>query len=88
MNKDSKHKFRYGYWKIPALLQIKRKINHKRVHRIMQREGLQCRVKVKKRKLLDTLGQLPTLPGTMLHSDQGSVYTSQAYHEALLSYLA
>lgn len=32
---------------------------------------------------LDTLGQLPTLPGTMLHSDQGSVYTSQAYQEAV-----
>ncbi|GIO99950.1 hypothetical protein J14TS5_50360 [Paenibacillus lautus] len=25
--------------------------------------------------VLNTLGQLPALPGTMLHSDQGSVYT-------------
>lgn len=31
--------------------------------------------------VLDTLGQLPALPGTMLHSDQGSVYTSQAHQE-------
>ncbi|MGG4345001.1 IS3 family transposase [Paenibacillus lautus] len=44
------HKFRYGYRKITALLRMERKINHKRVQRIMQREGLQCRVKVKKRK--------------------------------------
>ncbi|WFB59957.1 IS3 family transposase [Paenibacillus sp. BR1-192] len=145
----SQHKFRYGYRKITALLRMERKINHKRVQRIMQREGLQCRVKVKKRKptgqpayiaehllkrqfaadapmqklvtditylpfggktlylssildlfngeivaysisdkqdtgfVLDTLGQLPALPGTMLHSDQGSVYTSQAYQEAV-----
>ncbi|WP_085982516.1 IS3 family transposase [Paenibacillus sp. FSL H8-0457] len=145
----SQHKFRYGYRKITALLRMERKINHKRVQRIMQREGLQCRVKVKKRKptgqpayiaehllkrqfaadapmqklvtditylpfggktlylssildlfngeivaysisdkqdtgfVLDTLGQLPTLPGTMLHSDQGSVFTSQAYQEAV-----
>ena len=46
----SQHKFRYGYRKITALLRMERKINHKRVQRIMQREGLQCRVKVKKRK--------------------------------------
>ncbi len=143
------HKFRYGYWKITALLRKEHTINHKRVQRIMQREGLQCRVKVKKRKptgqpayiaehllkhqfeadvpmqklvtditylpfggkmlylssildlfngevvayiiadkqdtafVLDTLNQLPSLPGTILHSDQGSVYTSQAYQEAI-----
>jgi len=143
------HKFRYGYRKITALLRTEQSINHKRVQRIMQREGLQCRVRVKKRKptgqpayiaehllkrqfeadapmqklvtditylpfggktlylssildlfngeivaysisdkqdtefVLDTLAQLPTLPGTMLHSDQGSVYTSQAYQEAV-----
>jgi transposase InsO family protein len=124
-------------------------INHKRVQRIMQMEGLQCRVKVKKRKaigqpahiaehllkrqfqadepmqklvtditylpfggktlylssildlfngeivaysiadkqdtsfVLDTLHQLPDRPGMMLHSDQGSVYTSQAYQDAV-----
>lgn len=33
--------------------------------------------------VLDTLNQLPDLPGTLLHSDQGSVYTSQAYQEAV-----
>lgn len=33
--------------------------------------------------VLDTLNQLPSLPGAMLHSDQGSVYTSQAYQEAV-----
>jgi len=143
------HKFRYGYRKITALLRREHRINHKRVQRIMQNEGLQCRVKVKKRKptgqpayiaehllkrqfeadapmqklvtditylpfggktlylssildlfngeivaysiadkqdtafVLDTLGQLPDLPGTVLHSDQGSVYTSQAYQEAV-----
>ncbi|QNR69493.1 IS3 family transposase [Paenibacillus peoriae] len=143
------HKFRYGYRKMTALLRREHKINHKRVQRIMQNEGLQCRVKVKKRKptgqpayiaehllkrqfeadapmqklvtditylpfggktlylssildlfngeivaysiadkqdtafVLDTLNQLPDLPGTVLHSDQGSVYTSQAYQEAV-----
>jgi putative transposase len=143
------HKFRYGYRKITALLRTEHTINHKRVQRIMQREQLQCQVKVKKRKptgqpayvaehllkrqfqadapmqklvtditylpfggktlylssildlfngeivastisdkqdtafVLDTLNQLPTLPGAMLHSDQGSVYTSQAYQEAV-----
>ncbi|WP_435923690.1 IS3 family transposase [Paenibacillus sp. DYY-L-2] len=143
------HKFRYGYRKITALLRMECKINHKRVQRIMQREGLQCRVKVKKRKptgqpayiaehllkrqfqadvpmqklvtditylpfggktlylssildlfngeivaysiadkqdttlVLDTLNQLPAVPGMMLHSDQGSVYTSQAYQAAI-----
>ncbi|WP_341283207.1 IS3 family transposase [Paenibacillus sp. FSL H8-0457] len=143
------HKFRYGYRKITALLRTEQSINHKRVQRIMQREGLQCRVRVKKRKptgqpayiaehllkrqfeadapmqklvtditylpfggktlylssildlfngeivaysisdkqdtefVLDTLAQLPTLPDAMLHSDQGSVYTSQAYQEAV-----
>nr|WP_127591421.1 IS3 family transposase [Paenibacillus lautus] len=43
-------KFRYGYRKITALPRMERKINDKRVRRIMQRGGLQCRVKVKKRK--------------------------------------
>lgn len=33
--------------------------------------------------VLDTLSQLPILPGAMLHSDQGSVYTSQLYQEAV-----
>ncbi|KAF6583819.1 DDE-type integrase/transposase/recombinase [Paenibacillus sp. EKM211P] len=33
--------------------------------------------------VLDTLNQLPVLAGMMLHSDQGSVYTSQAYQEAV-----
>ena len=33
--------------------------------------------------VLETLDQLPFLPGTILHSDQGSVYTSQAYQEAV-----
>ncbi|WP_213654671.1 IS3 family transposase [Paenibacillus vini] len=143
------HKYRYGYRKITALLQREDKVNRKRVQRIMQREGLQCRVKAKKRKptgqpahiadhllkrlfeaeapmqklvtditylpfggkmlylssildlfngeivaysiadkqdttfVLDTLRQLPSLRGAILHSDQGSVYTSQAYQEAV-----
>jgi len=33
--------------------------------------------------VLDTLYQLPALTGAMLHSDQGSVYTSQVYQEAV-----
>ncbi len=33
--------------------------------------------------VLDTLNQLPDLPGAVLHSDQGSVYTSQAYQDAI-----
>lgn len=143
------HKFRYGYRKVTALLRLEQTINHKRVQRIMQHEGLQCRVRIKKRKptgqpaylaehllkrefqahlpmkklvtditylpfggktlylssildlfngeivaysiadkqniafVLDTLNQLPPLPGTMLHSDQGSVYTSEAYQAAV-----
>jgi putative transposase len=32
--------------------------------------------------VLDTLNQLPSLRGATIHSDQGSVYTSQAYQEA------
>jgi transposase InsO family protein len=145
----STHKYRYGYRKITALLRLEMRVNHKRVQSIMQRKGLQCRVKVKKRKgtgqptqvaehllkrdfradqpmqklvtditylpfapkmlylssildlfngeivaysisdkqdtsfVLDTLNQLQFQPGTMLHSDQGSVYTSQAYQEAI-----
>ncbi|MCM3274353.1 IS3 family transposase, partial [Paenibacillus elgii] len=50
-NLCKQHKFRYGYRKITALLRREQTINHKRVQRIMQRERLQCRVKVKKRKL-------------------------------------
>jgi putative transposase len=145
----AEHKFRYGYRKITSLLRVEQQINHKRVQRIMQREGLQCRVKVKKRKptgqpahiaehllkrkfqadapmqklvtditylpyggktlylssildlyngeivaysiadkqdtsfVLDTLNQLPVRSDMMLHSDQGSVYTSQVYQEAI-----
>uniref|UniRef100_UPI00403FA517 IS3 family transposase n=1 Tax=Paenibacillus sp. KS-LC4 TaxID=2979727 RepID=UPI00403FA517 len=144
------HKFRYGYRKITASLSEETPVNHKAVQRIMQREGLQCKVKVKKRKqtgaptyvadhllkrqfkadkplqklvtditylpygpkmlylssildlfngeviaatigdtqdtafVLDTLSQLPTLPeDCMLHSDQGSVYTSAAYQQTV-----
>ncbi|WP_138185727.1 IS3 family transposase [Paenibacillus alvei] len=145
----TEHKFRYGYRKITSLLRVEQQINHKRVQRIMQREGLQCRVKVKKRKptgqtahiaehllkrkfqadapmqklvtditylpyggktlylssildlyngeivaysiadkqdtsfVLDTLNQLPARSNMMLHSDQGSVYTSLVYQEAI-----
>jgi len=144
-----RHKFRYGYRKITALLRVEQSINHKRVQRIMQYEGLQCRVKMKKRKVtgqpvhsfenllkrqfhaeaplqklvtditylpfggkmlyfssildlyngeivaysiadkqdtslvLDTLNQLPEKKKMLLHSDQGSVYTSFAYQEAV-----
>ncbi|WP_419884733.1 IS3 family transposase [Paenibacillus sp. B-A-8] len=144
-----RHKFRYGYRKITALLRIEQSINHKRVQRIMQCEGLQCRVRMKKRKVtgqsvhsfenllkrqfhaeaplqklvtditylpfggkmlyfssildlyngeivaysiadkqdtslvLDTLNQLPKQKKMLLHSDQGSVYTSFAYQEAV-----
>ncbi|UYO27598.1 IS3 family transposase [Bacillus sp. T_4] len=45
-----KHKFRYGYRKITALLNRTMKINHKFVQRVMQKYGWQCRVKRKKRK--------------------------------------
>ena len=44
------HKFRYGYRKITSILQRDHRINHKRIQQIMQREQLQCRVRVKKRK--------------------------------------
>ncbi|OME78713.1 transposase [Paenibacillus sp. FSL A5-0031] len=33
--------------------------------------------------VLDTLNQLPAVPGAILHSDQGSVYTSLGYQEAV-----
>lgn len=144
------HQYMYGYRKITALLRKEMKMNHKTVQRIMQTYGLQCRVKVKKRKqtgqpyyiaenhlkqdfsatkpleklvtditylpfgqktlylssikdlytsevvaytigdkqdvslVLDTLKQLKTLPkGCILHSDQGSVYTSYAYQKEI-----
>jgi len=145
----TQHKFRYGYRKITALLRAEGPVNHKRVQRIMQREGLQCRVRMKKRKttgqpaqpaehllkrqfhaeaplqklvtditylpfggkmlylssildlyngeivaysiadkqdtslVLNTLDQLPELTNMLLHSDQGSVYTSQMYQSAV-----
>jgi len=141
------HKFRYGYRKIAALYPG---VCEKTVQRTMQKNGWQCKVKVKKRKrtgqpayvapnlldrdftasnpleklvtditylpygqsmmylssildvfngeivvqtigfkqdtdfVLDTLNQLPDLPeGCILHSDQGSVYTSYAYQKAV-----
>ncbi|WP_410477459.1 IS3 family transposase [Paenibacillus sp. B2(2019)] len=46
-----RHKFGYGYRKITALLRVEQSINHKRIQRIMQCERLQCRVKMKKRKV-------------------------------------
>lgn len=144
-----KHRFRYGYRKITSQLRRQETVNHKCVQRIMQQNGWQCRVKVKKRKqtgqpayiaehllqrefvadrplqklvtditylpyghsmmylstildlyngevvaysigdrqdvhfVLDTLQQLPDVNGAMLHSDQGSVYTSHAYQHAV-----
>ncbi|MEJ3719934.1 IS3 family transposase [Paenibacillus polymyxa] len=42
------HKFRYGYRKITALLRAEQRVNNKRAQRIMQRKGLQCRVRMKK----------------------------------------
>lgn len=145
-----KHKYRYGYRKITALLRQEYCINQKAVQRIMQKNQWQCRVKVKKRKntgqpyavaenlldrnfhsdrpleklvtditylpfgqkqlylssildlyngevvassigdkqdtafVLDTLAQLPKLPeNCVLHSDQGSVYTSYEYQKAI-----
>lgn len=144
------YQYTYGYRKITAILQKEIKMNHKTVQRIMQTYGLQCRVKVKKRKqtgqpyyiaenhlkqdfsatkpfeklvtditylpfgqktlylssikdlytsevvaytigdkqdvslVLETLKQLQTLPkGCVLHSDQGSVYTSYAYQKEI-----
>ena len=141
------HKFRYGYRKIASLFPG---VCEKTVQRTMQKNGWQCKVKVKKRKrtgqpayiapnllardftaskpleklvtditylpfgqsmmylssildvyngeivaqtigfkqdtdfVLDTLSQLPELPkGCILHSDQGSVYTSYAYQKAV-----
>lgn len=44
------NKFRYGYRKITALLKREIPINHKRVQRVMQKYGWQCRVRVKKRR--------------------------------------
>lgn len=140
------HKYRYGYRKITALVNQTRKINSKTVQRIMQKYGLNCKVRPKKRKstgqplniveniinvnfkserpfeklstditylpfgktmlylssimdlynreiiaytisdkqdlacVLDTLEQLPELSEScILHSDQGSVYTSYSY---------
>ncbi|WP_052675863.1 IS3 family transposase [Paenibacillus sp. IHBB 10380] len=54
----NQYKFRYGYRKITALLRLEQQINHKRVQRIMQREQLQCRVKVKKRKTAEQPAQI------------------------------
>ncbi|AVM25118.1 IS3 family transposase [Bacillus pumilus] len=137
-----KHKYRYGYRKITAILKMRM--------RIMQKNQWQCRVKMKKRKkngqpyavavnildrnfqsdrpleklvtditylpygqkplylssildlyngeviafnigdkqdtdfILNTLDQLPALPkNCVLHSDQGSVYTSYEYQKAV-----
>ncbi|EAH2163406.1 IS3 family transposase, partial [Listeria monocytogenes] len=145
-----KHKYRYGYRKITAILKMRMRINHKTVQRIMQKNQWQCRVKMKKRKkngqpyavagnildrnfqsdrpleklvtditylpygqkqlylssildlyngeviaftigdkqdtdfILNTLNQLPALPeNCVLHSDQGSVYTSYEYQKAV-----
>lgn len=144
-----KHRFRYGYRKITSELRRQEIVNPKRVQRIMQQHGWQCRVKMKKRKqtgqpacavehllqrqfkadrplqklvtditylpfgnnmmylssildlyngevvaysigdkqdvpfVLDTLQQLPDVNGAMLHSDQGSVYTSHTYQQAI-----
>lgn len=142
-----KNKFRYGYRRIASLTPG---VSEKTVQRVMQKNGWQCRVKMKKRKrtgqpayvapnivsrdftatqplerlvtditylpygqsmmylssikdlyngeivaytigstqdtafVLDTLNQLAELPeGCILHSDQGSVYTSSAYQEAV-----
>ncbi|HEY9581713.1 MAG TPA: IS3 family transposase [Savagea sp.] len=142
-----KNKFRYGYRRIASLSPG---VSEKTVQRVMQKNGWQCRVKMKKRKrtgqpayvapnivsrdftatqplerlvtditylpygqsmmylssikdlyngeivaytigstqdtafVLDTLNQLAELPeGCILHSDQGSVYTSSAYQEAV-----
>jgi putative transposase len=142
-----KNRFIYGYRKIADFLPS---ISPKTVQRVMQKNGWQCRVKMKKRKqtgqpahvasnllardftaskplerlvtditylpfgqsmmylssildvfnreiisqtigftqdtafVLDTLNQLPPLPeGCILHSDQGSVYTSYAYQQAV-----
>lgn len=142
-----KNKFRYGYRMIASLYPG---VSEKTVQRVMQKNGWQCRVKMKKRKrtgqpayvapnivsrdftatqplerlvtditylpfgqsmmylssikdlyngeivaytigstqdtafVLDTLNQLAELPeGCILHSDQGSVYTSYAYQEAV-----
>ena len=144
-----KHRFRYGYRKITGELRRSQIVNHKRVQRIMQQHGWNCRVRVKKRKqpgqpayvaehllkrqfdadqplqkmvtditylpyggkclylssildlynseivaysigdkqdtdfVLNTLQQLPQLQGALLHSDQGSVYTSHDYQKAV-----
>ncbi len=45
-----KHKYRYVYRKITAILKMRMRINHKNVLRIMQKNQWQCRVKMKKRK--------------------------------------
>ncbi|AXH99704.1 IS3 family transposase [Sporosarcina sp. PTS2304] len=146
-NLCKKNKFRYGYRMIASLYPG---VSEKTVQRVMQKNGWQCRVKMKKRKrtgqpayvapnivsrdftatqplerlvtditylpfgqsmmylssikdlyngeivaytigstqdtafVLDTLNQLAELPeGCILHSDQGSVYTSYAYQEAV-----
>ncbi len=140
------NKFRYGYRKITAIINKTGKINKNTVQRIMQKFGLQCRVKIKKNRkyihqpivvdnllnknfkasrpleklatditylpfgssmqylssiidlyngeviaktisdkqdltcVIDTLNQLPRLSKPcILHSDQGSVYTSKEY---------
>lgn len=142
-----KNKYRYGYRMIASLYPG---VSEKTVQRVMQKNGWQCRVKMKKRKrtgqpayvapnivsrdftatqplerlvtditylpfgqsmmylssikdlyngeivaytigstqdtafVLDTLDQLAELAeGCILHSDQGSVYTSYAYQEAV-----
>lgn len=141
------NKYRYGYRKITALLNRKRKVSKNTVQRIMQKYNWNCKVKVKKRNkigqpfkiaenklnrqfnsnerfqklvtditylpfgrkqlylssimdlyngeiiaynigekqdinfVLKTLDQLPEVTDCLLHSDQGSVYTSYRYQE-------
>ena len=139
------HKFRYGYRKVTALPNQTFPIKHKKIQRIMQKNGWHCRLKTKKRRktgqhyqiagnllkrefqaekpveklvtditylpfgrkqlylssiqdlyngeilaysigdrqdtnfVLNTLSKLPSLQeGCIMHSDQGSVYTSYA----------
>src|SRR5699024_12426500 len=47
-----KHRYKYGYRKITGLLNRKnnKTNNHKKVQRIMQKQNLNCKVRVKKSK--------------------------------------
>ena len=68
------HKGNYGYRRVTLELRNRGfTVNHKKVQRLMKILGLSARIR-RKRKYSSYQGEI-------LHSDQGSVYTSKAYYQ-------